>query len=96
MGKQLRMISKEEAHKLIDEIPGDEVLILMYENAIGISDHGQYIKKKRGKKYVDKSKSLGLVDNRPVMMLNLHDKLIQDFSGYNKEDIVRLTIKSQV
>lgn len=89
MEKQLRFVSKEEAHKLIDEMPGSGVLIMTYDNSIGISDHGKYIKKKRGKGYIDKSKTVVLVENRPIMMLNLHDKFIKDFSGYNGENIVR-------
>lgn len=89
MEKQLRFVTKEEAHKLIDQMPGDSVLIMAYNNSIGISDMGKQIKKRRGKGYVDKSKTLVLVENRPIMMLNLHDRFIKDFSGYDREDIVR-------
>lgn len=89
MGKQLRFVSKEEAHQLIDEMPGDCVLVMGYNNIIGMSDRGRYIKKKRSKKYVDKSETLVLVDSRPILTLNLHDKIIKDFSGYNREDIAR-------
>lgn len=89
MEKQLRFVSKEEAHLLIDSIPGDCVLIMRYNNIIGISDQGRYIKKKRCKKYVDKSETLVLVDSRPILTLNLYDKIIKDFSGYNRENIIR-------
>lgn len=89
MERQLRFVSKEEAHKLIDETPGNEVLILTYRNAIGVSDHGRYIKKKKSKKMIDKSTTLVLADSRPIVTLNLHDKIIKDLSGYNGEDIVR-------
>ena len=89
MEQQLRFVSKEEAHRLIDDIPGEGVLIMTYNKMIGISDQGRYIKKKRSKKYVDKSTTLVLVDSRPILTLNLHNKIINDFSGYNREDIVR-------
>lgn len=89
MEQQLRFVSKEEAHRLIDDIPGEGVLILTYDNVIGISDQGRYVKKKRSKKYVDKSATLVLVDSRPILTLNLHDKIINDLSGYNRENIVR-------
>lgn len=89
MGKQLRFVSKEEAHRLIDEMPGDGVLVIRYNRIVGISDQGKYIKKKKGRKYVDNSKSLVLIDNRPIMVLNLHDKLIKDFSEYSRESIVK-------
>lgn len=89
MKRQLRFVSKEEAHKLIDESPGNNVLILTYDNIIGMSDQGKHIKKKRSKKYVDKSETLVLVDTRPILTINLHDKIIKDLSGYNREHIVK-------
>lgn len=89
MERQLRFVSKEEAHKLIDEVPGNGVLILTYSNSIGISDHGKYVKKKKSKKMIDKSATLVLANSRPIVTLNLHDKIIKDFSGYNGENIVR-------
>ena len=51
MERQLRFVSKEEAHKLIDESPGDNVFILTYDGIIGMSDNGRYVKKKRSKGY---------------------------------------------
>lgn len=49
MEKQLRFVSKEETHKLIEELPGDSVLIMTYNSDFGISDSGKCIKKKRVK-----------------------------------------------
>ncbi len=86
---QLKFITKEEAHKLIEEIPGEKVLILTYNCSIGISDCGKYIKKKKSKKIVDKAKSIVLAKNKPVTTLNLHDRLFNDFGEYNREGIVR-------
>ena len=56
MGMQLKFITKEEAHKLIDEMPGTRIMMLTYNSNIGISEDGRYIKKKCGKKYTDKAK----------------------------------------
>ena len=89
MEGQLRFVSKEEAHKLIDESPGNNVLILTYNDIIGMSDQGKHVKKKRSKKYVDTSKTLVLIDTRPIITINLHDKIIKDFSSYNREHIVK-------
>ena len=89
MEEQLRLVSKEEAHKLIDEAPGNVVLILTYSNAIGISDHGRYVKKRKSKKIIDKSITLVLADSRTVVTLNLHNRIIKDLSGYNRENIVK-------
>lgn len=69
---QLRIVSKEEAHKLIDEAPGNSVLVLTYDEVIGLSDYGKYIKKRKGKKLIDKSQILVLSENNPVTTLNLH------------------------
>lgn len=96
MEKQLRLVSKEEAHKLIDESPGNTVLILTYDNIVGISDQGKHIKKKRSKKYVDKSETLVLIDSRPILTINLHDKIIKDFSSYNRERIVKSIILAKL
>lgn len=89
MEKQLRFVSKEETHKLIEELPGDSVLIMTYNSDFGISDSGKCIKKKKSKRYVDKSKTVVLVDSKPIMVLNLHDQFIKDFSEYHRENIVR-------
>lgn len=89
MGKQLRFVSKEEAHKLINEMPGDNVLVMTYDSFIGISNKGKYVKKKKSEKYIDKSKTLVLIDSSPILALNLHDKIIRDLSKYNKENITK-------
>ena len=47
MKTQLSFVSKEEAHKLIDESPGNNVLILTYNVETGMSDTGRHIKKKK-------------------------------------------------
>lgn len=89
MERRLRFASKEEAHKLIDEMPGDYILVMTYDNSIGISNRGEFVNKKRSKKYVDNSKTLVVVDSRPIITLNLHNKSIKDLSGYYKEDIAK-------
>lgn len=89
MEKQFRFVSKEEAHQLIDAMPGDGVLILTFNNTIGLSDNGKYIKKNKSKKFIDRSKTLVLVDSRPILTLNLHDKFFKDLSKYNKEKIAK-------
>lgn len=87
MGTQLRFVTKEEAHRLIDETPGTGVMILTYDNSVGISDSGKFIRKKRGKKMVDKASVLVLAESNPVITLNLHGKYFSDFSRYDKENI---------
>lgn len=89
MGVQLKIVSKKEAYKLIDEVPGDSVLIIKYNNMLGISNCGKHIKKRKGKKLVDKSSVVVLSQNNPVTMLNLHNRFFSDFSNYNRENTVK-------
>lgn len=44
---QLKRVSKEEAHKIIDEVPGNSLMVLTYDGIIGMSDYGKYMKKRR-------------------------------------------------
>lgn len=89
METQLKIVTKEEAHKLIEEAPGDSVLVLTYNKKIGMSDTGKYIKKKKGRMLVDRSSVLVLAESKPIMTLNLHDKYFSGFSCYNREEIDR-------
>lgn len=87
METQLRFVSKEEAHRLIDQAPGTGIMILTYNNNIGISDNGKFIKKRCGKRMVDKASVLVLAESNPVITLNLHGNFFGDFSRYDKEII---------
>ena len=49
MKMQLRKMTKEEAHRAIDETKGDTVFVLTYDKNIGISNNGKHVKKKKGK-----------------------------------------------
>ncbi len=89
METQLKFVTKEEAHKMIDEVPGSSVLILTYDKKIGISNNGEYIKKKKGKKLVDNASVLVLAESNPIITLNLHNNFFNDFSSYRKEDIFK-------
>lgn len=96
MGTQLRFVSKQEAHQLIDNMPGDKVMILTYVNSEGISDCGKYVKKSKGKKYVDCANVLVLKSNTPIMTLNLHDKFFNSLTNYDRESIVRTILLTKL
>lgn len=100
METQLSFMSKEEAHKLIDSIPGEGVFILTYNVQKGISgQNGKYIKKKKGNKYIDKAKTVVMAKSQ-ITTLNLHEKLFTDFEGYKgesmKDGIMRTIIVPQI
>lgn len=88
MGKLL-IVTKEEARRMIDESPGNTVLVLQYDSSYGISDHGQRIKKKKGKQMVDRSSVVVLSQSNPVTMLNLHKDFFSKLDNYKMEGIVR-------
>ena len=89
METQFKFVSNKYAHDLIDKMPGDKVLVLTYKEKTGISDYGKRVKKKKGKKLVDKANVIVLAENDPVMTLNLHNKIFNDLSRNNRDDIVK-------
>ena len=89
METQFKFVSKKYAHDLIDKMPGDKILVLTYKEKNGISDYGKRVKKKKGKKLVDKANVIVLAENDPIMTLNLHDKIFNDLSHYNRDSIVK-------
>lgn len=85
---QPRIISKEEAHKMIDEFPGNGVMLLEYDQNIGISNCGKFVKKNKGKRLVNKAQSLVFINCDSTAVLNLHSNVITDFCYYKRKDIV--------
>ena len=85
---QLSFISKEDAHKIIDSIPGNGIFVLTYNEKLGMSDNGKYIKKKSGNKMVDKAKVVVLSESQ-ITTLNLHDVFFNSFEEYKREGIVK-------
>lgn len=96
METQLRFVSKEEAHKMIDESPGEGVFIITYNGIIGLSDSGRYIRKKKGKKLVDKSPTIVLQKSNLVAKLNLHKNYFTEFDNYNREDTIKSILLTQL
>ena len=46
METQLKYVTKEELHKMIDEMPEEKLMVFTYKKDIGISDNGKMLKKK--------------------------------------------------
>lgn len=91
METQLEIISKEEAYKLIDEMPGDKVLVLTFNTKSGNSNNGVFVKKKKGKKMTKDAATIVLSNSNPIMTLSLHNTFFTDFTKLklNGEDIVK-------
>ncbi len=95
METQLSFMTKEEAHQLIDSMPGDGVFVLTYSENVGKSDNGKYIKKRKGNKLVDKAKVVVLSQSK-ITTLNLHDIFFNDFEEYKREGTVKTIMIPQL
>lgn len=71
MNAQFKYVTKEELHKMIDEIPGDELMVLTYKKDIGISDNGKMVKKKKTKGFVDKATIIIMTETKPIRKVDL-------------------------
>lgn len=95
MEMQLRYMSKEELHKMIDEIPYDELMVLTYKKDKGVSDNGKMIKKKKTKGYVDKATIIVMAESNPVTKVNLEGDFGL-FKNINRENIIKTILFPQL
>lgn len=92
---QLRYMSKEELHKMIDEMPEEEVMVLTYKKDKGISDQGRMIKKNKTKGYVDKATIIVMTESNPVTKVDLEGNFGL-FKNINRENIVKTILFPQL
>lgn len=71
MVMQLRYMTKRELHEMIDDTPGDKLMVLTYEKNTGISDKGKMIKKKKTKAYVDCASIIMMSETNPIRKVDL-------------------------
>lgn len=83
---QFKIVSREEAHKIVDKAPTNSVIVLTYNGVIGMSDYGKRIKKRSGKRLIDKYPIIVLSDSRLITILNLHK--INDMKNISKSIII--------
>ena len=95
MDTQLKYVTKEEIHKMIDEMPGDELMVLTYKKDTGISDNGKMVKKKKTKVYVDKATIIVLTESKPIKRVDLEGKF-GVFKYLNRENIVKTILFPQL
>ena len=94
MKMQLRYISKQELHKMIDEIPEEKLMVLTYKKDIGISDNGKMLKKKKTKKLVDKATLLILTESNPIRKVDLEGNF--GLFDINRENIIKTILLPQL
>ena len=91
---QLRYATKEELHKMIDEIPEEEIMVLTYKKDNGISDNGKMLKKNKTKKLVDKATILILSDQNPIRKIDLEGNF--GWLNINRDNIVKSILLPQL
>ena len=92
MEMQLKKVTKEEAHKMVDEVEGDTIFVLTYDKNIGISDNGKRVKKKKGKLMVNQSDLIILSEEEPVRTLSLYNNRHRLFDIFKRENIIKSII----
>ena len=71
MEMQVKRVTKEELHRMIDEVPEDELIVLTYRKDTGISDNGKMLKKKKTKILVNRATILILSEQNPIKKVDL-------------------------
>ena len=95
MKMQLRYISKQELHKMIDEIPEEKLMVLTYKKDIGISDNGKMLKKKKTKKLVDKATLLIMTESNPIRKVDVEGNF-GVFKTINREKVIKAILFPQL
>lgn len=88
MKSQLRQMTKEELHKIIDDTHGDKVMVLTLRKDSGISKKGKMLKKRRLKNFINKAKNIILFEAKPIRRIDLEG----NFSRFSKRKIIIKTI----
>ena len=94
MATQLRYMTKNELHKMIDDLQEEEIMVLTYKKDVGISDNGKMLKKKKTKMLVDKATLLILTESNPIRKVDLEG----DFGLFdmNRENMVKTILFPQL
>ena len=78
MDTQLKYVTKEELHKMIDEMPEEEIMVLTYKKDAGISDNGKMLKKKKTKILIDKATIIVMTESKPIRKGGMYDGRIKN------------------
>ena len=95
MEKQPKRVTKEELHKIIEELPYEEFFIMDYEEKTGVSNAGKFVKKKKTKQYVDNAKVIIMIDSKPVRRVDLKGNFAK-FPNINREHIIKSILIPQL
>ena len=92
MEMRLKYVTKEQAHKMIDEVEGDTIFVLSYNKDKGISNNGKHICKKKGKNVINKSDEIELFETELTKTLSLYKTSNGWFDIFNRDNIVKMIL----
>lgn len=95
MEMQLKYVTKEQAHKMIDEVEGDTIFVLSYNKDKGISNNGKHISKKKGKNVINKSDEIELFETELTKTLSLY-KSKRWSNIFSKDNIIKTILLSKL
>ena len=88
MEMQVKRVTTEELHRMIDEVPEDELIVLTYRKDTGISDNGKMLKKKKTKTLVNRATILILSEQNPIKKVDLEGDF-GIFRNINKGNVIK-------
>ena len=92
MEMRLKYVTKEQAHKMIDEVEGDTIFVLSYNKDKGISNNEKHISKKIGKNVINKSDEIELFETELTKTLSLYKTSNGWFDIFNRDNIVKMIL----
>ena len=88
MEMQLKRVTKEELHKMIDEVQEEELMVLTFRKDTGISDNGKMLKKKKTKTLIDRATILVLSEQARIKKVDLQGDF-GIFRNINKGNVIK-------
>ena len=95
MEVQARYVTKKELHKMIDDIPEKELMVLTYRKDIGKSDNGKKTKKKKTKILVDKATLIIMTEQAPIRKVDLEGVFCK-FPYLNRENMIKTILLPKI
>ena len=92
---QPKYMNKEELHRMIDELPDEEVMVLTYKKSKGISDNGRLETKKKTKQLANKANVIVLIDTKPIRRVDLEGNFSR-FPFMDRENIIKSILLPQI
>lgn len=92
---QPKYMTKEELHKLVDELPEDKVMVITYNKDSGVSDNGRMTSKNKTRKYINQANIIILIDGKIIKRIDLEGNF-HNFPSISRENIIKSILLPQL